>query len=254
MSRYFVRLAFVGTPFHGWQKQKNAESVQQIISESFSVVLKEDIQLSGCGRTDTGVHAKAFMAHYDSPGDHCKSERMDLIFKLNRFLPRDIVIQEILPVKDDAHARFSAISRTYEYHITRMKEPFLAGFSYDVFGDLDVELMNQGAKLLMTNDDFSSFAKSKTQVKNNLCKLTHAHWAQRGPHLVFTITANRFLRNMVRAIVGTLLDLGRGKTTIAVLQEIIDDRNRSAAGFSVPACGLFLTRIEYPPEIFLDPE
>ena len=251
MNRYFIRLAFVGSRFHGWQTQENAICVQQQLNEAFSVVLKQDVQLTGCGRTDTGVHAKDFIAHYDFFGYHTQSERLDLIFRLNRFLTRDIVIKEIIPVKVDAHARFSALSRTYEYHINRVKDPFEEGFSYYIFGDLDVDLMNKGAELLMTITDFSSFSKSKTQVKSKLCNLYYVRWEQRGDKLVFTIRANRFLRNMVRAIVGTLLDLGKGTIDIAMLQQIINERSRSAAGFSVPACGLFLTRIEYPQDIFL---
>lgn len=251
MNRYFVRLAFVGSRFHGWQMQENAISIQQLLNKAFSVVLKQDIQFTGCGRTDTGVHAKDFYAHYDFQGHHSRSETVDLIFRLNRFLSRDIVIKEILPVKADAHARFSALSRTYEYCISRVKDPFAEGFSYYIFGDLDVDMMNRGAELLMTYTDFSSFSKSNTQVKTNLCNLQYALWEQKGDQLVFTIRANRFLRNMVRAIVGTLLDLGNGTIDIVMLRQIIDERSRSAAGFSVPACGLFLTRIEYPQDIFL---
>jgi len=251
MNRYFVRLAFVGSKFHGWQMQENALSVQQQLNKAFSIVLKQDIQLTGCGRTDTGVHAKDFIAHYDFLGHHSRNERLDFIFRLNRFLPGDIVIKEILPVKADAHARFSALSRTYEYHINRVKDPFVEGFSYYIFGDLDVDLMNKGAGILMTSTDFSSFSKRKTQVKDNSCSLFFARWELRGDQLVFTIRANRFLRNMVRAIVGTLLDLGKGTIDIALLQTIINERSRSAAGFSVPACGLFLTQIEYQQDIFL---
>lgn len=250
MNRYFVRLSFVGSRFHGWQMQENAISVQQELSKAFSVILKQDIQLTGCGRTDTGVHARDFFAHCDFVGCESQNERTNLIYKLNRFLPHDIAIKEILPVGADAHARFSALSRTYEYHISRLKDPFVEGFSYYIFGDLDIDLMNKGAELLMTFMDFSSFSKGHTQVKTNNCNLFAAHWEQRGDHLVFTISANRFLRNMVRAIVGTLLDLGRGSIAISSLEEIINERSRSAAGFSVPACGLFLTHIEYPQGIF----
>lgn len=251
MNRYFVRLAFVGSKFHGWQVQENAISVQQQLNKAFFVALDLDIQLTGCGRTDTGVHAKDFFAHYDFMGYQSQTERLDLIFRLNRFLPRDIVVKDILPVKADAHARFTALSRTYEYYINRIKDPFAEGFSYYIFGDLDVDLMNKGAEVLMAVTDFSSFSKSKTQVKTNLCNLYYARWEQIGNQLVFTIRANRFLRNMVRAIVGTLLDLGKGKIDIEYLHEIIDERSRSAAGFSVPACGLYLTQIEYPQDIFL---
>ena len=244
-------MAFAGTRFHGWQVQENAISVQQHLNNAFSVILKQEIQLTGCGRTDTGVHARDFYAHYDCPDQHSLNERLDLIFRLNRYLLQDIVIKEIIPVKTDAHARFSALSRTYEYCINRVKDPFCEGFSYYIFGDLNIDLMNKGAELLMTIADFSSFAKSGTQVKTNLCNLEYAHWEQRDDQLVFTITANRFLRNMVRAIVGKLLDIGKGIIDIDMMQEIINERSRSAAGFSVPACGLFLTRVEYPQDIFL---
>ncbi len=251
MNRYFVRLSFVGSRFHGWQMQENALSVQQELSKAFSVILKQDIQLTGCGRTDTGVHARDFFAHCDFLGCESQNEITNLIYKLNRFLSHDIAIKEILPVTSDAHARFSALSRTYEYHISRLKNPFVEGFSYYIFGDLDIDLMNKGAELLMTFVDFSSFSKLNTQVKTNNCNLFAAHWEQCGDQLVFTISANRFLRNMVRAIVGTLLDLGRGSIDLSSLEEIINERSRSAAGFSVPACGLFLTHIEYPQGIFL---
>lgn len=251
MNRYFVKLAFVGSKFHGWQMQLNANSVQQQLNKAFSVILGQNIQLTGCGRTDTGVHAKDFYAHYDFESYFNQIERMNLIFRLNRFLPRDIVVKDILPVKADAHARFAALSRTYEYYINRIKDPFEDGFSYYIFGDLDVGLMNHGAELLMAYTDFASFSKSKTQVKTNLCILYYARWEQRGNQLVFTVRANRFLRNMVRAIVGTLLDLGKGGIDINYLHKIINERSRSAAGFSVPACGLFLTQVEYPQDIFL---
>lgn len=251
MSRYFVRLAFVGSRFHGWQIQENADSVQQHLNQAFSVVLREDIQITGCGRTDTGVHAKDYFAHYDFSGRHSLKEIQDLIYKLNRFLPQDIVIKDIMSVTPDAHARFSALSRTYEYYISREKDPFSEGFSYYIFGKLDIDLMNKGADLLMTFTDFSSFAKSGTKVKTNLCHLNYARWEQNGDQLVLRINANRFLRNMVRAIVGTLIDLGRGTINLNMMQEIIEQKSRSAAGFSVPACGLFLTQIEYPQDIFL---
>jgi tRNA pseudouridine38-40 synthase len=251
MNRYFVRLAFNGSNFHGWQIQSNAISVQQQLNRAFSLILNLDIQLTGCGRTDTGVHAKDFFAHFEISDYYNQSNLLDLIFRLNRILPDAISIKEILPVKTDAHARFSALSRTYEYHINRVKDPFLNGFSYYIYGDLDVDLMNKGAKVLMSFSDFSSFSKSGTQVKTNLCNVIHAHWEQRGNNLVFTIAANRFLRNMVRAIVGTLLDLGKGAISLDLLYDIIEKRSRSAAGFSVPACGLFLTHVEYAQTIFL---
>jgi tRNA pseudouridine38-40 synthase len=254
MYRYFVRLAFVGTRYHGWQIQDNAITVQHQLTEAFGVLVSRDIQITGCGRTDAGVHAKDFYAHFDYSKYLTNNERSVLLFRLNGFLPDDIVIKDILPVLSNAHARFSATSRTYTYNICRIKNPFIIGFAYHVYGHLNVELMNEAAELLMTCNDFSSFAKSNTQVNSNICDLQFARWEGNDEQLTFTIAANRFLRNMVRAIVGTLLDIGKGTLDISMLQDIINNRNRSSAGFSVPACGLFLTKVVYPPEIFIQPK
>jgi tRNA pseudouridine38-40 synthase len=251
MTRYFIKLAFVGTRYHGWQIQDNASTVQKEITGALRILLNEDLLITGCGRTDTGVHARNFYAHFDLSGMLTEEECLKLVYRLNSILPDDIVIKEILKVVSEAHARFSATSRTYKYAISRVKDPFEKGFVYHVYGNLDVDLMNKGAELLMKCEDFSSFAKSHTQVKTNNCHLTHARWEEDDAQLLFTITANRFLRNMVRAIVGTLLDVGRGKIDMAVLQDIIETRSRSSAGYSVPACGLFLTEVEYPAEIFV---
>jgi tRNA pseudouridine38-40 synthase len=252
MYRYFVRFGFVGTRYHGWQVQNNAFTVQQQLTEAISLIMNCNIQLTGCGRTDAGVHAKDFYAHFDFSRLLNKEERLKLSYKLNSFLPGDIVIKDILQVIPDAHARYSATSRTYIYYISRVKNPFSLGFAYDIYGYLDVNLMNRGAELLMTCNDFSSFAKNNTQVKTNICDLRYARWEDDDGHLTFTITANRFLRNMVRAIVGTLIDLGKGTIDIATLNEIISKRNRSLAGYSVPACGLFLSEVIYPVEIFIE--
>jgi tRNA pseudouridine38-40 synthase len=251
MYRYFLRLAFVGSRYHGWQSQDNSVTVQQTLSNALGIILGQKIHLTGCGRTDAGVHAKEFFAHFDYSLCFADGEKVKLIYKLNSFIPVDIVIKDILPVLPDAHARFSASSRTYTYVISRVKDPFSIGFAYHVYGNLDVDIMNRGAELLMKCSDFSSFAKSNTQVKTNICDLQFARWEENNGQLIFTVTANRFLRNMVRAMVGTLLDLGKGTIDLEMLQNIIDKRSRSSAGYSVPACGLFLTEVSYPTEIFL---
>ncbi|MFZ4704749.1 MAG: tRNA pseudouridine(38-40) synthase TruA [Bacteroidales bacterium] len=250
MYRYFIRLAFVGSNYHGWQVQNNAFTVQQQLTEAIGIITGSDIQLTGCGRTDAGVHAKDFYAHFDYNRCFSRDEREKLLFRLNSFLPYDMVIKDIYPVRPDAHARFSAIFRTYEYKICRIKNPFSYGFAYNLNVHLDVDIMNKGAELLMTCKDFSSFAKTNSQVKTNICNLQFARWDGNEELLTFTVTANRFLRNMVRAMVGTLLDLGKGTIDIAMLQDIVATRSRSSAGYSVPACGLFLTEVIYPSEIF----
>jgi len=250
-QRYFINLAYNGTRYNGWQIQDNAPSVQATINDAFSTILKKEINIVGCGRTDTGVHAKKFYAHFDLAKSFTTTEKNNIIRKLNGYLPSDISIISILPVTPEAHARFDAISRTYQYFILRKKDPFYKEYSYYVYGDLDVDLMNRGADILFEYQDFTSFSKTKTQVKTNLCKLKHARWEQKYHLLVFTITADRFLRNMVRAIVGTLLDVGRGKNSLSDLKMIIENKNRSYAGYSVPAKGLFLTEVEYPAEVFL---
>jgi len=244
-------LGFVGTRYHGWQVQDNASTVQQQLTEAIGIILNDQIQLTGCGRTDAGVHAKKFYAHFDYSRCLYHEDRMKLKYRLNSLLPDDIVSLDILPVLQDAHARFSAISRTYFYNINLIKDPFCSGFSYRVFGQLDIELMNRGAELLMACHDFSSFAKNHSNVKTNICDLQFARWEGNEEHLTFTVTANRFLRNMVRAMVGTLLDLGKGTIDLATLQEIVDKQCRSSAGYSVPASGLFLSEVIYPSTIFL---
>jgi tRNA pseudouridine38-40 synthase len=254
MFRYFVRLAFVGTNYHGWQAQDNAITVQQQITEAIGVIESHDIQFTGCGRTDAGVHARDFYAHFDYPKWLTTEQRLKLKYRMNSYLPDDIGIIDILSVAPDSHARFSAVSRTYKYIVNRTKDPFCNGFSYFVSGPLDVELMNRGAELLLKCSDFSSFAKNHTQVKTNICDLHCARWEGDEKYLTFTVTANRFLRNMVRAMVGTLLDLGKGAIDIKMLQEIIEKKSRSSAGYSVPACGLFLIDVKYPSVIFLQSE
>ena len=250
-SRYFIRLSFLGTRYQGWQKQKNGPSVQAALSDALSVVGREMVDVTGAGRTDSGVHAREFYAHFDGR-PMCKKERDEMVFHLNGYLPYDIAVQQIIPVVSEAHARFSAVSRTYEYVITTRKNPFLEGLAYFYPGFLDIGKMNKGTDVLKLNDDFTSFSKLPSDAKTNICRITEIYWEQKGDLLVFSITANRFLRNMVRAIVGTLLDLGRGKIEIPDLHEIIRKRDRRTAGYSVPACGLYLTKVIYPGEIFLN--
>ncbi|MEA3479980.1 MAG: tRNA pseudouridine(38-40) synthase TruA [Bacteroidota bacterium] len=252
MNRYFLKLAYKGSNYHGWQVQDNADSIQEILQDAMALVMgMPEIHLVGCGRTDTGVHASEFYAHFDLEENPESVSKMNLPFKLNRFLPKDITIHQILPVTANANARFDAIRRTYQYFIIRKKDPFKQETAYHYFGPLDIEKMNKGAKMLYEFEDFTSFSKLHTQVKTNNCKVMHAEWTEKDSDLIFTITADRFLRNMVRAIAGTLMDLGRGKIDLQDVSTIIESKDRSKAGVSVPAEGLFLTQVEYPEHIFL---
>lgn len=249
--RYFLHISFNGETFRGWQSQHNATSVQSTLRDALSVVLRKPVEVTGAGRTDAGVHAREFYAHFDFPDELSVSEKTTLVHHLNGYLPDAIAVKEILPVKLEAHSRFSAKSRTYQYFISKKKDPFLQAWSWFYPGNLDIELMNKGAAILKNTHDFTSFAKLPKETKTNICVVEYAKWEHKGDTMVFTITADRFLRNMVRAIVGTLAELGRGKISMADLDEIILSKNRSAAGYSVPANGLFLIKITYPEEIFL---
>jgi len=244
IHRYFIKLAYNGTNYHGWQRQENALSVQEVIETGLSLKLGRDIQVVGAGRTDTGVHAEEFYIHFDCEELTLSLEK--LIYALNSYYTEDIAIYDIFPVHPEMHTRFSALSRTYEYRISRKKDPFKQDFTFQFTGKLDIELMNKGAEILYEYIDFTSFSKLHTQVKTNNCKIHQAQWELNGDLLVFTISADRFLRNMVRAIVGTLLDLGKHKIDLNSLRKIIENKNRSEAGFSVPAKGLYLTKITYP--------
>ncbi len=246
--RYFIEIAYNGKNYHGWQVQPDAASVQQTIEEALSTLLRAKTEIVGAGRTDAGVHAKQIFAHFDFAE---AIQSVDLVYKLNSFLPPDIAIKNILTVKEDAHARFDALSRTYEYHICLEKDPFAIDFCHKLHHSPDVVKMNQAAEILYTYNDFQCFSKSKTDVKTYNCSVTMAKWEKTGNKLVFTITADRFLRNMVRAIVGTLLDIGFEKITLDDLHNIITSKNRSNAGTSVPAEGLYLTEVTYPKELFL---
>jgi len=243
MNRYFIKLAYNGANYHGWQIQDNAHTVQQELNEKLSLILKEEINLVGCGRTDTGVHAKEFYAHFDI--SHKLGDLKELTFRLNGFLPDDIVIFEIFEVPADFHARFDAKSRTYKYFISKQKDPFRVGLSFYYHTRLDVQKMNDACTFLFDYKDFTSFSKLHTQTKTNNCKILEAKWEEVNEQLIFTITADRFLRNMVRAIVGTLLEIGAGKLQVEDFKRIIEAKNRSEAGFSVPADGLFLEKLDY---------
>lgn len=247
-TRYFIKLSFNGTNYHGWQIQPNAITVQQVLNESFSLLMGEDVKLTGCGRTDTGVHARVFYAHLDC--SRGLVEDPQFLFRINSKLPWDIAVREIMPVKPDAHARFDAISRTYEYHVNRTKEVFNAGQSHFLYGELDFSTMQEASDMLTAYSDFTSFSKVDTDTKSNVCKIRGARWVITRDTMIFTIQADRFLRNMVRAIVGTLLDLGFGRIDLEGFRRIVESRDRSNAGSSAPAKGLFLTDVQYPPEIF----
>lgn len=241
--RYFIHLAYNGTRFHGWQIQPNATSVQENLNKAFSVLLQTEINLMGAGRTDTGVHAREMYAHFDSDTSF---DIPTLVHKLNSFLPKDIVIYDIIPVHDDAHSRFDATKRTYEYHIHQFKNPFIDELSWYFHQPLDFDLMNQASQLLFNYTDFECFSKVNTDVNTFDCTIFEAYWKRgKNDQLVFTISANRFLRNMVRSIVGTLINVGLHKITLDDFTKIIESKSREKAGFSVPAHGLYLTKIEY---------
>ena len=241
--RYFIQFAYNGTHYHGWQYQPNAISVQETLNKVFSTLLNQEIDIMGAGRTDTGVHASQMYGHFDTD---IVINNPTFIHKANSFLPKDIVIYDIIPVHNDAHARFDATSRTYEYHISSFKDVFQSELHWYTSKKLDIEIMNEAAKLLLDFNDFQSFSKVNTEVNTFNCKITDAFWTKEKENLIFTITADRFLRNMVRAIVGTLINVGLHKITISNFIQIIESKNRKEAGFSVPAKGLFLTKIDYP--------
>lgn len=240
--RHFIKFAYNGTHYHGWQTQPNAVSVQETLTKAISTILGETIELMGAGRTDTGVHAREMYAHFDLEKDFDASH---LVHKLNSFLPKDIAVFEIIPVHAEAHARFDAKKRTYQYHIHTFKDVFQTELSWYNPQKLDVELMNQAAQILLKHTDFECFSKVHTEVNTFNCQIFEAYWTQQNHELIFTISADRFLRNMVRAIVGTLINVGLQKITLEDFENIIQSKNRSEAGFSVPAHGLYLTEIEY---------
>lgn len=249
MNRHIIQLSYNGTRYFGWQRQPNAISVQEVVEKALSTVLRQDIKVTGAGRTDTGVHASFFVLHFDYFDEITEPEK--LVYHLNRFLPEDIAIQKIKMVGVDFHARFSAVSRTYKYFICTEKNPFQPETCYQFTVHLDVEKMNVAAQALLEFTDFTSFSKLHTDVKTNNCRIFQAEWKKENKQLVFTIKADRFLRNMVRAIVGTLIEVGKGKLTIEDFRKIIELKDRSAAGTSAPAKGLFLVDIEYPDGVII---
>ncbi|MCK5169359.1 MAG: tRNA pseudouridine(38-40) synthase TruA [Bacteroidales bacterium] len=248
-NRYFIQLSYKGTNYHGWQIQPNAISVQEVVTNAFSTILREGIEITGAGRTDTGVHASYFVAHFDSAINKLDLDKK-FLFKLNSLLPKDIAIHQVSQVKNETHARFDATSRTYHYYIHQQKDPFLLESSYFLPQKLNIDLMNEACELLFQFTDFTSFSKLHTDVKTNNCKIIEAFWSIDDYKLKFTITADRFLRNMVRAIVGTLIDVGKNKISLKDFIQIIEGKNRSDAGVSVPSHGLFLSNIVYPENIF----
>lgn len=243
LQRYFIELSYDGTNYHGWQVQPNAVTVQEVLDRALSTVLRTPIETVGCGRTDTGVHATEFFAHYEVESSMAIDK---VVHSLNSVLPPDIAIKNIFPVDDEVHARFSATLRSYQYHIHFNKDPFKHGYSWLLRDEPDIDLMNQAAQIMMQYTDFSCFSKSNTQVKTNNCKISRAEWLRTDDGMVFHISADRFLRNMVRAVVGTLLMVGRKEVTPEGIREIINSKDRSNAGTSVPACGLYLTEVKYP--------
>ncbi|MDD4630756.1 MAG: tRNA pseudouridine(38-40) synthase TruA [Proteiniphilum sp.] len=250
MPRFFATLSYNGRNYVGWQIQPNGLSVQQVLQDALSVILRDSVAVTGAGRTDAGVHARGMVAHFDWEGDAFSS--VDLIHKLNNFLPKDISVSSIQPVKPDAHARFSALSRTYSYHVVTRKDPFMHGLTCRIHFHPDLQLMNALCEVLKEYNDFTSFSKLHTDVKTNLCSIKSAQWEQKEEHrYVFTITADRFLRNMVRAIVGTLLEAGRGRIDERGLRRIIEAKNRNVAGDSAPGHALFLENVAYPEDIWL---
>ena len=241
--RFFITLSYDGTRFHGWQVQPNGISVQGELQRGLSLLLRQDIVVTGAGRTDARVHASMMVAHFDYEGElDCRQ----LAYKLNKLLSQDIAIQKVEPVSDDMHARFSATSRTYYYHIHTEKLPFERHFSCELHYPLDFDRMNEAARMLMEYEDFGAFCKSHADVKTTLCHVTKAEWHQTSPSTwYFEITANRFLRNMVRAVVGTLIEVGRGRMSLDDFRKVIEGKRRTEAGESMPGNALFLVDITY---------
>ena len=243
MQRYFIYLCYDGSAYHGWQIQPNGSSVQEVLMQALSTLLRRPVEVTGAGRTDAGVHARLMVAHFDADAP---LDTVLLTDKLNRLLPPDVAVQAVRPVGPEMHARFSATRRTYHYYIHTHKNPFLRGYSWQVNVPLDFALMNEAAQVLLEYSDFTSFSKTGTDVKTNICQLTEARWEQLKPgEWRFTVSANRFLRNMVRAIVGTLVEVGRHRMTISQMRHAIEAKDRQRAGESVPGHALYLTNIEY---------
>lgn len=245
--RYFLEIAYKGTNYHGWQVQKNAHTVQQELNSCLERLFQHSIETVASGRTDTGVHAEQQFVHIDLETEL----NPDLLFKINCILPHDIVVKNYFRVKENAHARFDTSSRSYEYRICRVKNPFSIGLAWNLTRDLEISKMKEATKILFQFEDFQSFSKVHTDVEHFLCRIIQAEWIELNDYLIFKIEANRFLRGMVRTIVGTLVDVGKGKITVNDFKEILEKKDRKAAGAIVPAEGLYLTRIKYPEAIFI---
>lgn len=249
--RYFLHLAYNGTTFHGWQLQPNAITVQEVIERNLSKLLGCNVLTTGAGRTDTGVHARNYFAHFNYSEFLAPMELQQLVYKLNRMLPSDISVYEAFRVRDDVHARFSALNRTYHYYISRNKNPFNCHFTWNYSGHLDIPSMEAAADIIKLYSDFRAFAKTGSDTGNYFCTIYESHFIRDDDMLIYRVSANRFLRNMVRAIMGTLLEIGKGRTNVNQLHELIKEGTRSDAGESVPARGLFLENISYPADIRL---
>lgn len=247
-KRYFIYFSYKGTAYHGWQYQPNGISVQEVLTKALCTILRTNLDITGAGRTDTGVHAKCMVAHFDI--ENGLPDELNLVNKLNSILPHDIAAHKVVEVRADAHARFDAISRRYEYHVVLTKDVFRKELATKISFDIDFERMNEAAQLLKKYRDFTSFSKLHTDVKTNNCDIKHAAWTRDGDEWIFTIEADRFLRNMVRAVVGTLFEVGRGKMSMDDFCQVIEEKNRCKAGTSVPAHGLYLVDVKYPDDIF----
>ena len=241
--RYRLELSYRGTLYHGWQRQPNALSVQEILEEAIVKLLRTPIEIVGAGRTDTGVHARYYVAHFDA--DNIPFSLPQFAYMLNGILPRDIALHQVLPTTPDFHARFDAVSRTYEYWIARTKDPFLVDGAFQFSGDLSLTAMQAGAALLLEYNDFASFCKTGTDVHTTLCRLIESQWSVCEHVWIYRVTADRFLRNMVRALVGTLIDLGRGKISLEEFRTIIEAKDRGRAGASAQPQGLYLVDVKY---------
>lgn len=244
MRRYFLRISYDGTSYHGWQAQPNAVTVQGVLDDALKVLLRSETETVGCGRTDAGVHSKCFYLHFDV--EQPVEDSSKFIHSLNAILPLDIAAYELIAVSNDAHARFDATLRTYEYHLTSLKDPFLAGRAYHYTRRCDFDKMNEAAALLMNHAEYGCFCKGRSDEQTTECRVSHAEWSSVNGHQVFTVSANRFLRNMVRAIVGTLLEVGEGTLDLEGFREVLYSGDRSEAGRSVPGHGLYLTDVRYP--------
>jgi tRNA pseudouridine38-40 synthase len=247
--RFLFQISYLGTNYSGWQSQKNATGIQEIVEKCLGTILRQKVNIVASGRTDTGVHCTQQFFHTDIDNSF---DRDKLIIQLNSFLPPDIAIRTISQIKPEASARYDATERSYEYIITRKKDPLRKGLAFYYFKEIDIKTMNKAAALLVGTHDFEAFSKVKTDVNHFICTIKEAEWNQKGDLLVFNITANRFLRGMVRAVVGTLLDVGSGKITMKTFQEILKSKDRKKAGMNVPSEGLYLIKVKYPRTIFID--